>query len=66
MEGVPLIPSNRPSNGPDQICGECGRAFRPRLLEDVAEDLCDTCYDAQFEPRRLRRWQRSNRQHSSR
>jgi hypothetical protein len=65
MEGVPLIPPppSRPSDGPEHICEECGRAFRARLLEDV---VCDTCYEAQFEPGRLRRWQRSNRQHSSR
>ena len=58
MEGVLFIPPNRPSRRADQICAECGRSFRPRRAGEGAEELCDNCYEAQFEPRRLRHWQK--------
>ncbi len=57
MEGVLFIPPN-PDRRPDQLCAECGRSFRPRALGDGAEELCDTCYDAQFEPRHIKHWQK--------
>ena len=60
MEGGLFIPPDRPNRRFDQICAECRRAFRPRLLGDGAEELCDDCYTAQFEPRRLRHWQKAN------
>jgi len=65
MEGALFIPPNRPSRRPEQECSECGRSFRPRAIGDGVEELCDDCYDAQFEPRRLRHWQKLNgRTHS--
>ncbi len=67
MEGVLFIPPNRPNRRPDQICSECGLAFRPRRVGEGAEELCDTCYETQFEPRRLRHWQKpAGRQHPAR
>ncbi len=58
MEGVLFIPPDRPDRRPEQTCVECGRSFRPRSVGDGVEELCDTCYEAQFEPRRLRHWQK--------
>ena len=63
MEGALFIPPNRPSRRPEQLCAECGRAFRLRRVGEGAEELCDTCYEAQFEPHRLRHWQKSGRSH---
>lgn len=59
MEGAQFIPPHRINLRLDQICAECRRTFRPRLLGDGAEEICDECYTAQFEPRRLRHWQKS-------
>jgi len=65
MEGALFIPPNRPNRRPEQECSECGRSFRPRSVGDGAEELCDDCYDAQFELRRLRHWQKpGGRTHS--
>jgi|GEM_PF-4005181 len=61
MEGVLFIPPNRPSRRSDQVCAECGRTFRPRHVGEGIEELCDTCYEAQFEPRRLHLWQKAGR-----
>ena len=58
MEGVLFIPPDRPDRNSNQICADCGRAFRPRPGAEGAEELCDNCYQAQFEPRRLRHWQK--------
>ena len=58
MEGAPYIPPNRPKRRPDQVCAECARAFRPRHVGDGPEELSDNCYEAQFEPRHLRHWQK--------
>ncbi len=58
MEGVLFIPPDRPDRNSNQICADCGRAFRPRPASEGAEELCDNCYQAQFEPRRLRHWQK--------
>lgn len=67
MEGVLFIPPDRPNRGPDRACAECGRAFRHRYVAENSEELCDACYEAQFEPRRLRHWQRpAGRTHPSR
>jgi hypothetical protein len=60
MEGVLFIPPNR---RPEETCAECGRTFRPLRLGDGTEELCDTCYEAQFEPRRLHHWQKPGRSH---
>ena len=66
MEGVLFIPPNRPHRNPDRTCVECGRAFRPRRGGEGAEELCDPCYDAQFEPRRMHLWQKLGRLHPRR
>jgi hypothetical protein len=33
----------------EQTCSQCGRTFRPHITGDGAEELCDLCYDAEFE-----------------
>ncbi len=67
MQGVQFTPPNRSNRRSDEVCAECGRGFRPREAADGAEELCDNCYEAQFEPRRLRHWQRpSGRLHPGR
>lgn len=58
MEGSRFIPPNQPSN---QVCPECGQEFQPRLLGEGSEELCDTCYDAQFQPLHVPKWQRAQR-----
>jgi len=63
MEGALFIPPNRSDRRSDQICTECGRTFRSHRVGEGAEELCDTCYDAQFEPRRLHLWQKPGRLH---
>ena len=51
------LPGNDHEN-PEQICADCGQIFQPRSVGDGAEELCDTCYDAQFQPLRVAKWQR--------
>ncbi len=51
MEGVLFIPLNRPHRPPELVCADCGQLFRPRRVGDGAEELCDRCYQAQFESR---------------
>jgi len=55
MEGILFIPPNRPHRSPELVCTECGKPFRPRQVADGAEELCDPCYEAQFQPLRGRR-----------
>ena len=57
MEGSPLLPPE----GPEQLCPECGQSFRSRQVGDAVDELCDTCYDAQFQPLRLPRWKKTER-----
>lgn len=66
MEGPLFIPPNRPQRRPEVICAECGQTFRPHSAADGAEELCDQCYEAQFEPMRIRHWQREGRPHHPR
>ena len=61
MEGVLYNSPNRPRGNPEIICAECGQTFRSRRVADAAEELCDNCYDAQFQPLRLRYWQKPTR-----
>ncbi len=63
MEGSLFIPPNRPQRSPDLICAECGQTFRPRRVSDGVEEMCDLCYESQFEPLRLRHWQKPVRLH---
>jgi len=58
MDGVLFTPPNGPDHRRDQICADCGRSFPARPAGDGAEELCENCYRAQFEPRRLRHWQK--------
>lgn len=44
------IPPSQFEQRQEQTCGQCGRSFRPRCVGDGAEELCDFCYDAEFEP----------------
>ena len=66
MEGALFIPPNRPQRRPEVSCAECGQLFRPRNVADGAEELCDRCYEAEFEPVRLRHWQQPGRAHHAR
>ena len=66
MEGILFAPRNCPRRHPEQSCAECGRSFRPRVLVEGSEELCDECYLAQFQSRRLRHWQKPQRSHLSR
>ena len=50
MEGAHSDPPNQFEQGPEQVCGQCGHSFRPRRVGDGVEELCDFCYDAEFEP----------------
>ncbi len=50
MEGVLFIPPNRTRRNPELVCADCGQLFRPRWIGDGAEELCDNCYEAQFQP----------------
>lgn len=58
MQGVPLTPPNHDNRRTEQLCADCGRRFQPRAVGEGAEEVCDSCYDAQFEPPRLRHWQK--------
>ncbi|MGH9776617.1 MAG: hypothetical protein ACRD50_16925 [Candidatus Acidiferrales bacterium] len=65
MEGPLIIPPNRPERQPERACGDCGQFFRPRPVGDGYEELCDTCFTAQFEPRHIRKWEKiSKRSHA--
>ncbi len=62
MQLSPTFPFSRPQHPREQICVECGHRFQPRPAgEDPAgednEELCNLCYEAQFQPTRLRHWQ---------
>ena len=61
MEGSLFIPPDRPRRGPERTCVECGGLFRPRRVADGVEELCDTCYQAQFQRVRVRRGQQQHR-----
>ena len=50
MEGVLFIPLNRPHRPAELVCADCGQLFRPRRIADGTEELCDRCYQAQFQP----------------
>ncbi len=58
MEGSRFIPPDQPSH---QVCPECGQEFQPRLPGEGLDELCDTCYDSQFQPLHLPKWQRAQR-----
>jgi len=58
MEGVHFNPPNRPDTRVHQLCTECGYLFESRPNAEGAELICDTCYQAQFEPVRISKWQR--------
>jgi hypothetical protein len=45
----PPEPSSHLSNRPSAACAECGEP-----LPEGAEELCAYCYEAQFEPSRIR------------
>ncbi len=53
-------PTNSPYPG-EQPCPECGQMFQPRTADAGAEELCDTCYEAQFEPLKTPRWKTNGR-----
>ncbi len=50
MESALFIPPHRAERPPELVCTDCGQLFRPRWIGDGAEELCDRCYEAQFEP----------------
>ncbi len=50
MEGSRFIFHDSSSQHPDQVCTDCGQVFEPRRVGDGAEELCDTCYEARFQP----------------
>ncbi len=58
MEGSRFIPPDQPAH---QVCPECGQEFQPRDVGEGLDELCDTCYDAQFEPLNLPKWQKAQR-----
>ncbi|HEV3219445.1 MAG TPA: hypothetical protein VGZ48_06710 [Candidatus Acidoferrales bacterium] len=58
MEGVQFVPPNHPDDRIHQVCSECGHIFESRPNAEGAEVVCDDCYQAQFEPVRVRIWQR--------
>jgi hypothetical protein len=45
----------------EQSCPECGQMFQARTTGAGAEELCDTCYEAQFQPLKTPRWKTSGR-----
>ena len=59
MRSLFLPLHDRPNRSIEQLCAECGRIFRPHQLSEGAELLCDTCYEAQFNPSGLRHWQKT-------
>ncbi len=61
MEGSLFIPANRPRRRPGLVCTDCGQLFRPRRIGDGIEELCDLCYEAQFQPLTFRNGQRPTR-----
>jgi hypothetical protein len=64
MEGSQLFPSDRSAGPTEQKCPECGQSFEPVQLDpdNGSEQLCETCYQAQFEPLHLAKWQRLAKQ----
>ena len=48
MEGVLFVPADRPHRPPELVCADCGQLFRARRIGDGTEELCDRCYEAQF------------------
>ena len=58
MEGVHFFPPNSPDNRIQQVCTECGHIFEARPSAESADMVCDACYQSQFEPIRIRHWQR--------
>jgi hypothetical protein len=58
MEGSLFNPPGANLENSEQPCPECGQPFRPRLVGDGVDELCDTCYDAQFEPLHIAKWQK--------
>ncbi len=58
MEGVPFSQPHHFDGPIHQVCTECGHIFESRPNGEGAEIVCDACYQAQFEPIRIRHWQR--------
>ena len=58
MEGSKFSFPDKFAPRPEEHCPECGQLFRPRLIGDGVEELCDTCYEAQFQPMHLSKWQK--------
>jgi protein-arginine kinase activator protein McsA len=58
MQGSQLFPPDGSHRKAEQECPECGQTFEPLLMDDGSEELCETCYQAQFQPLHVAKWQR--------
>ncbi len=58
MESSRFIPLEGFRKTAEQECPECGQTFEPLQVEGESEEVCETCYQAQFEPLHLAKWQR--------
>ena len=62
MESSRFIPLHGNRGTAEQICPECGQRFEALQIENEIEEVCETCYQAQFEPLHLAKWQRLEKQ----
>lgn len=54
-------------NSQKRICAECGELFEARGGTNGGEELCDYCFEGQFEPSRIRLGERTGgRRHHAR
>ncbi|MGH9593913.1 MAG: hypothetical protein ACRD5L_12540, partial [Bryobacteraceae bacterium] len=52
------LPPNGSEGAAQQVCYACGLSFAALPAENSEEQLCDACERGQFEPVRIRHWQR--------
>jgi hypothetical protein len=62
MESSRFIPPEGSGSNAEQNCPECGQRFERLQVEGESEEVCETCYQAQFEPLHLPKWQRLAKQ----
>jgi formylmethanofuran dehydrogenase subunit E len=60
-------PNINPLNSQKRTCAECGELFETRGGTNGGEELCDYCFEGQFEPSRIRLGERTGgRRHHAR
>ncbi len=60
MAEANAVPNANSPNSQTRICAECGEVFEARGTTNGGEELCDYCFEGQYEPSRIRLGERLN------